>query len=232
MCSDDYACGDSLILPLPPDIGLEVLEEKVSEGFFFKSKESTSIFHYPDGSASEKTTIGSVIRHRHDCVVILAHFPLGEETGLFLRSAIRPPLAFRDYKESGVREGQGIHNAWELPAGLVDEDEVGLDGLRKAAARELLEEVGMDVHPNFFTFLGKRTFSCPGQVAERLFFLEVTVDPKAVGVPCEDGSPFEKGGEVIMVKLSDALKAVKAGEIIDAKTEIGLRRLAERLSGV
>jgi ADP-ribose pyrophosphatase len=44
-----------------------------------------------------------------------------------------------------------------------------------------------------------------------------------------DGSVLEQLGAVIDVSLRDALAACRNGEIEDAKTEIGLRRLAEIL---
>jgi ADP-ribose pyrophosphatase len=56
----------------------------------------------------------------------------------------------------------------------------------------------------------------------------VEVDPAARCEPSLDGSPLERGGVVVDVDLDDALALAAAGELADAKTELGLRRLRER----
>ena len=44
----------------------------------------------------------------------------------------------------------------------------------------------------------------------------------------EDGSPVEADAHVRFVPLDDALAATRAGVVADVKTEVALRRLAER----
>ena len=66
----------------------------------------------------------------------------------------------------------------------------------------------------------------PGTLAEKLHYLVAEVDPATRGVPTEDGSPVEARAFVRMVPLAEALEACDDGRIADAKTEVGLRRLA------
>jgi ADP-ribose pyrophosphatase len=43
----------------------------------------------------------------------------------------------------------------------------------------------------------------------------------------EDGSALERGASVLALALPEAIEHCKTGAICDAKTELGLRRLAE-----
>lgn len=183
---------------------------------------------YPDGSLSEPFVYDQVDRDALDAVVICAHCLEGETRWVYLRSALRPPLANRG-------EGRGPYSArpplgglWELPAGLVEARDQTPDGPRMTARRELYEELGFDAPLERFSPLGTVTFPAPGFVAEQHFYFEVEVDPAARARPALDGSPLEHGGVVIRVALEQALAMCRAGDIQDAKTELGLRRLAEK----
>lgn len=222
--------------PTPPNIKLAVAEDQeLPEGSFVRIERDKQHFLYPDGSSSVATPVHRIVRRSPDVVTIVAWYK--EKTTLigpaikhvFLRSAVRAPVMLHDFTASGVPEEDGTGNMWELPAGLVDPHEIQIEGIRKAAARELHEELGFVVSPEEFTFLGKRTFSSPGIFAERLFFLAVEIDPQTRSDPSLDGSPFEAFGEVIDVKLDDALNAIDQGYIYDAKTEIALRRFARMI---
>jgi ADP-ribose pyrophosphatase len=46
-------------------------------------------------------------------------------------------------------------------------------------------------------------------------------------LPSEDGSVLERNAAIVAVDLDDALNLARNGMIEDAKTELGLRRLAE-----
>ena len=123
-----------------------------------------------------------------------------------------------------VRHGQ----LWELPAGLIELGEQSAAGVSRAAQRELLEELGFDVPLSALQPLGQATFPVPGMCAERQFFFEVAVSPSKRQEPGLDGSALEHFGAVIDVSLADALEACRQGELPDGKTELALRRLAER----
>jgi ADP-ribose pyrophosphatase len=64
-------------------------------------------------------------------------------------------------------------------------------------------------------------------VAERHYYFHVSVDPKVRQVPPEDGSPLEEDALIVTCPLADALDHCRAGRIVDAKTELALRRLAD-----
>jgi ADP-ribose pyrophosphatase len=111
---------------------------------------------------------------------------------------------------------------------LIEASEQSRVGLRHAAQRELLEELGFDVQVEAFAELGPGTFPVPGLFAERHHFLEVSVDPDARREPVLDGSALERHGSVVSLPLSRALELCRDGTLLDGKSEIGLRRLAER----
>lgn len=162
-------------------------------------------------------TYTAVTRHAMDAAVIIATYTHRDGAPhVYLRSCLRPPLAFR-----------GVDAVvWELPAGLVEAGESPV----AAATRELHEELGFLVDQAQLAQLGRAILPAAGLIAEVQTFFRVTVDPTTRVAPPEDGSAFELGGAVIDVPLRDALAACAAGEIVDAKTELGLRRLAEALA--
>jgi ADP-ribose pyrophosphatase len=219
----------------PPEVKLEVIrQETVPQDGFLKILRSTVRAHYPDGKISEPFTVDSVIRSKQDAVVIVGHFWGTKEQGLqprryvFLRSSFRPSIMLRDYTPSKLLEESQVGNLFELPAGLVELEETGPEGLRRAAAREFEEEVGYSLSPQQFKLLGQRTFSSVGMSANRIFFFEVEVQLAERGEPTLDGSPMEEGGEIIYLPVVDALKYVEEGYLPDLKTELGLKRLAAK----
>ena len=136
-------------------------------------------------------------------------------------------MAFRPPAVWPIPERPTLGGLWEVPAGLVEEDERSPAGLRACAVRELYEETGATVAPEAMLALGPSTFPCPGVIGERHFFFHAEIDPAGLVPPVEDGSVLERQAALVVVTLEDALALVRAGEIEDAKTEIALRRLAE-----
>jgi ADP-ribose pyrophosphatase len=180
---------------------------------------------------SETFRYDAVGRTALDAVVVVPHHR--DENGVLyvlLRSALRPPVAFRPREAWPVLERATLGHLWEVPAGLVEPDERSEVGLRRCAARELLEEVGAEVRPSDVIPLGPSTFPAPGVIGERHFYFRAQVDPRALTSPAEDGTVLERRAAIVDVTLEHALDLVRAGEIEDAKTEIALRRFAEALS--
>jgi ADP-ribose pyrophosphatase len=106
----------------------------------------------------------------------------------------------------------------EIPAGVFDV--AGEDGAG-CAARELLEETGyraarVDPLASIFT--------SPGFADERIELFVADAEP--------GGGVGEDGVDVVTMPLDRALRAVDEGEILDAKTVVGLllatRRFASR----
>lgn len=219
-----------MVTPTAPEIQLELLEDlspRVEPGFLRIVRRRLRA-RYPDGSLSEPFVYDEVDRRAIDAVVIAAHFSDSSgQRSVYLRSALRPPVVFRDRARSPIPDGELTSSIWELPAGLVEANEQSLAGVRASAARELEEELGFGVDPKALTELGPSTFPAPGFIAERHFFFAVEVKPEERREPALDGSALEHGGAVLALRLEQALELCRRGQIVDAKTELGLRRLRE-----
>jgi ADP-ribose pyrophosphatase len=182
---------------------------------------------FADGTTSEPFEYDAIGRGRLDAVVVAPHYrDAAGVRRVILRSCLRPPVALRA-EGSPIAEKETLGSLWELPAGLVEEDERTAEGLRRCAARELLEEVGVRVSPEALLPLGPSGFPAPGVIGERHFFFHVEIDPAQIHEPTEDGSPLERLAHLVAVPLDEALALTRRGEIEDEKTELGLRRLAE-----
>src|SRR5262249_32743972 len=146
-------------------------------------------------------------RRALDACVMVAHHVDAGRIQVWMRSAVRPPLALRaiEPRSSGI--------LWELPAGLVEPGE----SPRAAAARELAEELGFDVDEGDLHTLGEWTAPAPGFVGEMHFFFHVRVDPSKRKEPGGDGSPLEEGALCVAAPLDALLDACRSGEIRDAK---------------
>ena len=215
-----------------PKIQLELLEDlsPPNQSGFLRLVRHRYRAIYPDGTQSAPFVYDAVDRSAIDAVVIAAHFTSPDGTPrVYLRSAFRPPLTLRDRSVSPLPEEACDGNLWELPAGLIEPSERSPAGAVRAAQRELHEELGFEVGLDSLAALGHSTFPAPGFVAERHFYFEVRVEPAARQEPSLDGSALEHFGRVIDLPLREALELCKTGAIEDAKTELALRRLLEKL---
>lgn len=222
-------------LPEPPHFTVEVVRPRAADEPAFLHYVSRVVRTVDsEGNRSATLIYDEVDRPALDAVVIAAHFRAhfrgAEEVYVVLRSAVRPPVSLRKQSRSPLPEPES-RSLWELPAGLVEPEESGPDGLRRAAARELLEEAGFDVKESALRTLGPSVFPAPGLIAERQFFFHVEVDPENQKPPLLDGSPLEEAGRLVAVPLRVALEAAKDGRLADSKTELALRRLKEDLLG-
>lgn len=221
-------------LPDLPPVPLRVVEDRSPGGEgFLRLVRQRLVIEREDGKTSAGFDYDQIDRNAIDAVVVAAYFwqqaaDGRKEPWVVLRSALRPPVAQRSQERSPVQEPVSRH-LWELPAGLIEPHEQSPAGVREAAQRELMEETGFDVRPEALLPLGASTFPCPGVIAERQFFFRVAVDPGSRATAPLDGSVLEAVGTVVAVRLSTALAAARAGGLTDAKTELGLRRLAEAL---
>ena len=215
-----------------PLIELEILEDlsPPAEPGFLRLIRRRYRARYPDGSVSAPFVYDLIDRRAIDAVVLVAHYL--DDAGhrqVFLRSSVRPPVAARDPARSPHPERDPQHGSlWELPAGLVDPGEQSPEGLRRAAQRELAEELGFEVALGTLSELGASVFPVPAMISERLYFFEVTVDPARRGEPTLDGSALERFGAVQAMAVEEALELCRRGTFMDGKTELALRRLIER----
>ncbi len=182
---------------------------------------------YPVGERSPAFIYDQITRRALDAVVIVAYYQRDGRVWLYLRSCVRPPLAFRSEGGDPMFDAPWGPNMWELPAGLIEERGDFDAAVRVGAARELREELGFDVEPSRFGVLGTPVFPSPAVIAERQVFVAVEVDPSTRSVPTEDGTPLEAHGEIVTLSLDDALAACRAGLLPDSKSELGIRRFGE-----
>lgn len=206
-------------VPELPEIRIDVRGDvkRPDGGKYLRLRHADLALRYPSGAESEPFIYDMIVRDALDAVVVVAHFGTAAGRMIYLRSAVRPPVALRNVPPA--YDG----GMWELVAGLIEpgEDEA------VAAARELDEELGAKVDAQSMKPLGGATFPAPGVLGERHVYFSVEVDPTKLTTPSEDGSALEKEARIVAVRLSDALDWIRAGKIVDAKTEIALRRFAE-----
>lgn len=121
------------------------------------------------------------------------------------------------FRYSAYDKGPG---AWllEIPAGTVERGEDPADTMR----REIKEEIGYDVEriKHICTF-----YLSPGGTSERILLYYASVTPKQ---RTSQGGGLREEGEdirILMMKVNQALRKIDKGEIIDAKSIIGLQWL-------
>lgn len=208
-------------LPALPAIVLDLARDRSAEsralGGFLDVRRLDVVARYPDGTSSPPFPYDVAARAALDAVVIAATYVEAGVRHVYLRSAVRPPCAFRPVPPR--HDG----SLWELPAGLVEPGEDPAE----AAARELGEELGFSATAADMRPLGPWTFPTPGVIGERHIYFSVEVVPASRTRPTEDGSALERGAAIVALPVADALEHCRAGEVRDAKTELALRRLAE-----
>ena len=199
-----------MTIPKAPQVIVHHLED-VSGPAFLEVRHLKLQLEYQNGSMSDPFVHDVVTRKRacQDAVVIGAYdWPdHSVPPKIWLRSCVRPAVSCRDIFPNSNGSG------WELPAGLIDQNE----SPEEAAVRELEEEVGFKV--DYVIQLGHPCWGSVGIAAEKIHFYAVNVTGLKRHTPSEDGSAIEKNGECILVDLDDA------SEIQDQKTEILTIRL-------
>jgi len=216
-------------VPEPPTVSLRVVDDQSppSPPGFLRLVRRRMVAVDARGHSSAPFVYDEVDRAAIDAVVIAAHYLQDGVRHVYLRSAARPPVLLRDPSRNLGREYVTHNGLWELPAGLVEPEESSASGVVHCAQRELREELGFDVGVDRLMPLGPSTYPCPGVIAERHYYFHVLVKPEERCEPTLDGSALEVLGAVLGVPLDDALGWCRAGRLEDAKTELGLRRLAE-----
>ncbi|MSP15597.1 MAG: NUDIX hydrolase [Myxococcales bacterium] len=166
-----------------------------------------------------------------DAVVVAIYARSGGTVRVLLRDGLRPPLHL-GRAAAPVSDDRTRLFSRELVAGIVERDDRGEAGLLRRAVLEVEEESGLIVRPDQMVVLGAGVFPSPGAMPERFHLYAVEVDPAAEHErrPMRgDGSPMEEGARLVWMELGAAIRACVTGELEDAKTELGLRRLAELL---
>jgi ADP-ribose pyrophosphatase len=186
-----------------------------------------------DGSLSEPYICDFSVRPKGLDAVVVAVWHRTPDGGVrvLVRDGLRPPLSVgRPPAAQVIPDPRAYLFLTELVAGIVEGHDIGDAGLRHRAAAEVLEEAGYAVAPAAVELLGGAVFPSPGSTAEKFHLAAVEIADPDRQLPLEgDGSPMEEGATTRWLGLDEAIDACVRGEIEDAKTELTLRRLRERL---
>lgn len=220
-----------------PVTGLHINSDQVvgREGGFLAIRRLRLQNRRADGSRSDEYLCDFVVRPVGlDAVVVVAYHQGRRGVEVLLRDGLRPALALgRHQQPMPIADDRSYLFLTELVAGIVEVDDVGEEGLRQRAAAELLEEAGYRADPASFVRLGGGSFPSPGAMSEKFWLLAVEVFDKAAHLPIEgDGSPMEEDAVIRWMDLGTAIADCVAGNIEDAKTELGLRRLRDYLEAI
>jgi ADP-ribose pyrophosphatase len=170
-------------------------------------------------------------RHGTDAVAVaLWRRGAGGEVEVLLRRGLRPTLRFgRPVERLAQPDAAPYLHLTEVVAGILEDGDLGEDGIRRRAALEAWEEAGLRVEPGAIRLLG-RVFLSPGMSPECCYLATAEVGQQQAVLPEGDGSPMEEGSRQRFVPLVEAIALCDRGEIEDAKTEVLLRRLAAQLA--
>jgi ADP-ribose pyrophosphatase len=216
-------------------LGYDVLsDERLAGGGFLSIRRMRLRTVRDDGSRSPPFISDYVERWKGlDAVVVgLWHRDAEGVVHVLLRRGQRPALHFGRPPEQQVIPDRRRHFFFtEVVAGIIEAEDRGEEGIRRRAAAEAWEEAGLQVDPDAVERLGAPIFPTPGMSPECFHLVAAEVDPAGAHPhPPGDGSPMEEGAGLFFLPLSEALRQCAAGEIEDAKTELLLRRLKDRLS--
>jgi ADP-ribose pyrophosphatase len=190
---------------------------------------------FTDGNASDWYQLECVIPPFNDAVVLILYAPLvNGDVLVAMRRGVRPSLFLRSSNQTLRKiDGEALTGiTWELPAGGVERQDLepGGAGFKGRAVLEAWEEAGLKIKRDDLFPLGPPAFSAPAICYERLHFLAAKVDPDTAQAPPGDGHPMEQGGGMSFISLKEALEWCRKGRIMDLKSEVGLKRLAELLA--
>lgn len=209
----------------PKFSGYEVVSDaRVGDGGFLVLRRLRLRVRRGDGTLSQEGLYDFVERPMGpDAVVLVLWHRAAAGVQVLLRRAPRVPLWFRD-------AAAGAAHA-EVVAGILEAGEDGWAAIQARAAAEAHEEAGVRIAPADVVRLGAPLYPTPGMCAEIFHFVAAEVrDPAAAEPPPTDGSPFEEGATVAWTGLDEALGRCAAGEIVDMKTELALRRLRDAVT--
>lgn len=208
-------------------------DEVVGTGGFLAIRRLRVHNRRADGSRSASYTVDFVARpHGQDAVVIaLWHRTAAGAVEILVRDGRRPAVALgRSSALAPLPDRRSDGWLTELPAGIIEPGDRGVDGLLARAVAEAAEEAGFALAPTDFVLLGAGSYPSPGSVPEKYYYVAAQVDPARQGALAGDGSPMEEGATTRWLELEHAIAACVAGSLEDGKTELALRRLRDHLA--
>ena len=227
---------------MPRVASIEIVEDRTDrsrcdEGFL-RLKRYVARNRRVDGSVSKLYPIDVIDRPTFDAVAVCLYARTSKGIEVLTRLGLRPAAHFRKGKASALPEPDYLLIE-ELVAGVIEPGERGMEALKRRAAAEVLEESGVHLELDQFEPLGAPFFMLPGIASEKIHLLAAEIPREALGGAGEeefeapeegDGSPLEEGALLRWRELGQAISACETGEIEDAKTEMGLRRLAAKMA--
>lgn len=206
-------------------------DERVGTGGFLEIRRLRMRNRRADGSISPPYVCDSIARpYGQDAVIVCVFARTRRGIDVLVRDGLRPPITLgRDASLAPLPEAPAGLFVAELVAGIIEPGDRGEAGLRSRAAAEVLEEAGFVVDPARVILLGAGMLPSPGAMVEKFYFCAVEVDPAAQQPLAGDGSPMEEGATTRWLHLDYAIASCVAGDIVDLKTELGLRRLSDHL---
>lgn len=216
---------------------IEVVEDRTAtsrcdEGFL-RVRRFMLRNHYADGRVSRPYACDVVSRRRVDAVaVVLWHKDERGRIQVHYREGTRAPVWLRRKKQDELPcPDPGPYDLLgEIVAGVLEEDDVGREGILRRGAIEAKEEAGYQVDTARVRELGQGgLFPTPGVTDEKVYLVAAEVDPGVRGAAEGDGSVHEEGTRLVIRELRETIRACRRGELPDAKTELGVLRLADLL---
>ncbi|MCA0455196.1 MAG: NUDIX hydrolase [Chloroflexi bacterium] len=184
---------------------VEIISEKRVFDQHFKIDEAHLKFERFNGKMSDEIT--RLNFERGDSAAVVLHDPLADM--VIMTEQFRYPT-----------QTKGHPWILEIPAGSVESEEI--DDPVKTLRRELLEEIGYRVD-NFRKIAS--FFVSPGGTSERIHLFYAAIMPKdkivAGGGVATEGEDIR----IVTMGVQAALHKISTGEIMDAKTIIGLQWL-------
>lgn len=179
-------------------------QKRVFDGFFKIDEAHLQHELYNGGMSPELTRLSF---NRGDSAAVVLHDPLADT--VIMTEQFRYPTFTKDH-------------GWilEIPAGSVESDEIADPTI--TLKRELMEEIGYSV--TSFRKIAS-FFVSPGGTSERIHLFYAAISPKdkvAAG-----GGLASEGEDVGIVSMGvqEAISKISTGDIMDAKTIIGLQWL-------
>lgn len=216
-------------------IDIEIVEDRTAgsrpdEGFL-RIQRLLVRNRYADGSTSAPYPCDVMSRRQPDAVAVLPYDIEADGTvRVALRTGVRPPVYLRRYKALDHPDTGDLRLLLEMPAGLLEDGDVGDAGIARRAAAECVEETGIEFSPAATEPLGPPAFPTPGASDEKVFFACVRTPLVPTTERAGDGSVMEEAGGLVVLSLDEAIRRCRDGAIPDMKTEIALVRLRDRLA--
>lgn len=185
------------------------------------------------GAAKSTSKVYSVeVFHRRgmDCVAIILYRIRGKQIQVAVRKAHRASLAARKGRRLPIADKRKLNPVYEAVAGSLEPGDTGWAGLKKRAAKEVLEETGFVLAGTAIQKLGEGFFPSHGQSTEKLYLTCAEIFKNTPLGPQKPDGPDEEGATLQWVVLETAIKRCVSGMYQDPKLEIGFRRLKDKFS--